>query len=302
MTAGIPGRGRNVITRDRFETRALSVARVVWLALITVVCVVPLLYMVLLSFRPLQAIVSDPLDIIPSTDELTLEPYRQVLRPPGEAGEPGYDMLSLLGNSLFVAIGSVVLTVAFSVLGAYAATRLRFPFKNVINTSFFAVYMFPGIVMAIPLFVLFSRMGMRGQLPPLVIVYLASTVPVAVYMLRNYFRSIPQSLEDAAMVDGCNRMQVVTKVVLPLAVPAIAATSLYVFMIAWNEYLFARLFLLDAPDKRTIALGLAQLDDISISPTVLMAGSVLLTLPVIALFFAAERLLIEGLTAGAEKG
>jgi multiple sugar transport system permease protein len=162
--------------------------------------------------------------------------------------------------------------------------------------------MFPGIVMAIPLFVLFSRLGLRGQLPALVIIYLASTVPVSVYMLRNYFRSIPKGLEDAALVDGCNQMQVVTKIVLPLALPAIAATSLYVFMIAWNEYLYALLFLLERRDNWTVSLALAQLDDISVSATVLMAGSVLLTLPVIGLFFAAERLLVEGLTAGAEKG
>lgn len=288
-----------MMSRDRVETRILGLARVVWLIIVVVGCLVPLLYMFLLSVRPLQGVLADPLDLIPSADELNLEAYRRVVRSPEEGG---YGMLSFFGNSLQVAIGSVVLTVALSVLGAYAATRLRFPFKNVINTSFFAVYMFPGIVMAIPLFVLFSRIGLRGELPALVIIYLASTVPVSVYMLRNYFRSIPQGLEDAALVDGCNRMQVVTKIVLPLALPAIAATSLYVFMIAWNEYLFALLFLLERRDNWTVSLGLAQLDDISVSATVLMAGSVLLTLPVIALFFAAERLLVEGLTAGAEKG
>jgi multiple sugar transport system permease protein len=288
-----------MISRDRVETRILGVARVIWLIIVVLASLVPLLYMVLLSVRPLQGVLADPLDLLPSRDELNLEAYRRVIRSPEEGG---YGMLSFFRNSLIVSIGSAVLTVALSVLGAYAATRLRFPLKNVINTSFFAVYMFPGIVMAIPLFVLFSRLGLRGQLPALIFVYLASTVPVSVYMLRNYFRSIPQGLEDAAMVDGCNGVQVITKIVLPLALPAIAATSLYVFMIAWNEYLFALLFLLEAREKWTVSLGLAQLDDISVSTTVLMAGSVLLTLPVIALFFAAERMMVEGLTAGAEKG
>jgi multiple sugar transport system permease protein len=288
-----------MMSRDRIETRILGVARVVWLLIVVIGCLVPLLYMLLLSVRPLQGVLADPLDFIPSANELNLEAYRQAVRSPEDGG---YGLLSFFANSLQVAIGSVVLTVALSVLGAYAATRLRFPLKNVINTSFFAVYMFPGIVMAIPLFVLFSRLGLRGQLPALVIIYLASTVPVSVYMLRNYFRSIPKGLEDAALVDGCNQMQVVTKIVLPLAMPAIAATSLYVFMIAWNEYLYALLFLLERRDNWTVSLALAQLDDISVSATVLMAGSVLLTLPVIGLFFAAERLLVEGLTAGAEKG
>ncbi len=286
-------------SREVIETRVLSVARVSWILFILAVCVGPLLYMVLLSIRPLQAVLSAPLDLIPSLDELNFEAYRKVVASPEN---DGYGLLSFFGNSLLVAVGTVVLTVALSVLGAYAATRLRFPMKNVINTSFFAVYMFPGIVMAIPLFVLFSRMGLRGELPALVIIYLASTVPVAVYMLRNYFRSIPQGLEDAAMVDGCSRTKVITRIVLPLATPSIVATSLYVFMIAWNEYLFALLFLLESRDNWTVSLGLAQLDDISVPATALMAGSVLLTLPVIVVFFVAERMLIEGLTAGAEKG
>lgn len=286
-------------SREVIETRVLGVARVAWILFILAVCVGPLLYMVLLSIRPLQAVLSAPLDLIPSLDELNFEAYRKVVASPEDGG---YGLLSFFGNSLLVAVGTVVLTVALSVLGAYAATRLRFPMKNVINTSFFAVYMFPGIVMAIPLFVLFSRMGLRGELPALVIIYLASTVPVAVYMLRNYFRSIPQGLEDAAMVDGCSRTKVITRIVLPLATPSIVATSLYVFMIAWNEYLFALLFLLESRDNWTVSLGLAQLDDISVPATALMAGSVLLTLPVIVVFFVAERMLIEGLTAGAEKG
>ncbi|WP_116948051.1 carbohydrate ABC transporter permease [Jiangella endophytica] len=285
-------------SREVVETRVLGVARVLWLTVVLIACVLPLLYMLLLSVRPLQAVLQDPLGV-PSPSELNLEAYRRVVASPEDGG---YGLLSFFGNSLIVAVGSVVLTVVFSVLGAYAATRLRFPGKNVINISFFACYMFPGIVMAIPLFVLFSRLGLRGELPALIIIYLASTVPVSVYMLRNYFRSIPRALEDAAMVDGCNRAQVIVRIVLPLAMPSIAATSLYVFMIAWNEYLFALLFLLESRDNWTVSLGLAQLDDISVSATVLMAGSVLLTLPVIALFFAAERLLVEGLTAGAEKG
>jgi multiple sugar transport system permease protein len=286
-------------SRERLETRVIGVARVAWLAVVVAGATVPLLYMLLLSVRPLQGVISDPLAVLPSREELNLESYRRVIADPDDGG---YGLLSFFRNSLIVAAGAAVLTVTFSVLGAYAAVRLRFPAKNVISTSFFAVYMFPAVVMAIPLFVLFTRLGLRGELPALIVIYLASTVPVSVYMLRNYFRAIPAGLEDAAMVDGCSRAQVITKVVLPLALPAIAATSLYVFMIAWNEYLYALLFLLERRDNWTVSLGLAQLDDISVSATVLMAGSVLLTLPVVALFFAAERLLVEGLTAGAEKG
>ncbi|GHJ18404.1 hypothetical protein TPA0909_00180 [Streptomyces albus] len=153
-----------------------------------------------------------------------------------------------------------------------------------------------------PLFVMFAKLGLQGSLGGLALVYVAQTVPVAVYMLRNYFVTVPATLEEAAALDGCTRLQTVRKVVLPLAVPSLTATGLYVFMIAWNEFLFALLFLAARPERWTVSLGLQQLaGGVEVPKTVLMAGSVVLTVPVVLLFFAAERLLTEGLTAGADK-
>ena len=164
------------------------------------------------------------------------------------------------------------------------------------------VYLFPAIVLAIPLFVVFSRIGLRDSLAGLSIVYLAQTIPVALYMLRTYFETVPREVEEAAMVDGCNRLTVIRRVTLPLSAPAIASVSLYVFMIAWNEFLFAFLFLQADRDQWTLPLGLQQLDTAEVAKTVLMAGSVLISLPIIILFFVAERFLTEGLTAGGVKG
>jgi ABC-type glycerol-3-phosphate transport system permease component len=109
-----------------------------------------------------------------------------------------------------------------------------------VHFLFLAVYLFPSIVLAIPLFVLFTRLGLRGNLVGLVLIYISQTVPVAVYMLRNYFQTVPRSLEEAAAADGCSRLGILWHVTLPLARPAIISTALYVFMIAWNEY-FVRL-------------------------------------------------------------
>jgi multiple sugar transport system permease protein len=110
-------------------------------------------------------------------------------------------------------------------------------------------------------------------------------------------------LEEAAAIDGCTRLGIMRRISLPLAMPAIVANGLFVFMIAWNEFLFALLFLIESRDRWTVSLGLSQLaGSIEVPTTVLMAGSVIITLPIITIFFAAERLLTEGLTAGAEKG
>jgi multiple sugar transport system permease protein len=126
---------------------------------------------------------------------------------------------------------------------------------------------------------------------------------VAIYMLRNYFETVPVSIEEAGLMDGLGRLGVLRRISIRLALPSIMATGLFVFMIAWNEFLFALLFLVDKRDQWTVSLGLSRLSgSIEVPTTVLMAGSVVLTLPIIIVFFATERLLTGGLTAGAEKG
>ena len=150
---------------------------------------------------------------------------------------------------------------------------------------------------------LLRRSGCAARCSALVVVYVAQTVPISIYMLRNYFETVPVSLEEAAAVDGASRWTIMRRISLPLAMPAVVSNALYVFMIAWNEFLFALLFLAENRPRWTVSLGLAQLaGSIEIPTTMLMAGSVLLTLPIVVLFFLAERLLVEGLTSGAEKG
>jgi multiple sugar transport system permease protein len=256
--------------------------------------------MLMLSVRSIQDLLLDPGRLWVNPVDVSLGAYRQVLRSVNEGGQ---GFLSLIRNSLLVALGTVAVTLAASIPGAYAVSRIAFKGRRQISALFLAVYLFPSVVVAVPLFVLFARIGLRGSLVGLALVYVAQTIPVAVYMLRGYFDTIPESLEEAAMLDGCGRLGVIRRISLPLAMPSIMATGLYVCMIAWNEFLFALLFLVQDRDRWTVSLGLAQLSgSIEVPTTVLMAGSVVLTLPIIALFFITERFLVEGLSAGAEKG
>ena len=286
--------------RVAVETRVLGVLRWVVIAVLVGVTLFPFLYMLLLSLRPIEEVLQNPGKLWVSPAEWTISTYREVLTP---AGSGGQGFLRFLGNSAMVSIAATALTLLVSIPGAYAVSRLRFVGRRQVHFLFLAVYLFPAILLAIPLFVQFTRLGLRGSLGGLTIVYIAQTVPVSIYMLRNYLSTIPVSLEEAAAVDGYTRLQTIRKVVLPLAAPAVMANALYVFMIAWNEFLFALLFLVEDRNDWTVSLGLAQLSGgIEVSKTVLMAGSVVLTLPIVVLFFAAERLLTEGLTAGADKG
>lgn len=289
-----------MITRHRVEAVVWGTLRRVVIALAVVVTLVPLLYALFLSIRPLSEVIADPLDVIPLDGGVQLDTYSRVLR---SEDDDGYGLGRFMLNSFLLAGAATVLTVTSSTLGAYAAVRLRFRGREVINAFFFTIYVFPSIVLAVPLFVMFNQLKLGSSLYGLIIVYMAQTLPVCLYMLRNYFHAVPPSVEEAAMIDGCGRLRTIRYVVLPVALPGIAATSLYVFMIAWNEYLFALLFLVQDRERWTVSLGLDQLTEGGAVPiTILMAGAVSLTLPVVVLFFVAERLLVSGLTAGAEKG
>ena len=253
-----------------------------------------------MSFRPLDAVLQDPGALLPQPGEIDFGTYKEVLTSTENGGQ---GFMTFIRNSSIVAVSTVVLTLLVSIPGAYAVSRLDFFGRRQISAVFLGVYFFPAILLAIPLFVFFTRIGQRGTLSGLVVVYVAQVAAVSIYMLRNYFDTIPASLEEAAAIDGCTRLQAMRHISLPLALPAIASNALFVFMIAWNEFLFALLFLVENRSKWTVSLGLSQLSgSIEVPTTVLMAGSVILTVPIIVLFFFSERWLAGGLTAGAEKG
>ncbi len=161
--------------------------------------------------------------------------------------------------------------------------------------------MFPAIVLVIPLYSVFTQAGLRDTRLGLLIIYAAMTIPVALYMLRSYFLTLPADLEEAGLIDGLSRLGVIIRITIPLAMPAIAAIGLYVFMIAWNEFLFAYMFL-DTPEIFTLARGMVMLDDQEVPRQLLMAGAVIITVPIMVLFIRFQKHLVGGLTAGGVKG
>jgi multiple sugar transport system permease protein len=174
--------------------------------------------------------------------------------------------------------------------------------------SILMIYLFPGILLIIPLFAMLSQISLwigievQDNLAVLVLTYLAQTLPVALYMLANYFRTIPDEIEQAALIDGCTRLGVIWRVTMPLAVPALVSVGIYTFMIAWNEFLYALVFLNDhAMFTMPIKIN-AIFNDPSPRMEVVMAASTVMSLPVMVLFLALERYLAEGLSAGGVKG
>jgi multiple sugar transport system permease protein len=211
-------------------------------------------------------------------------------------------------NSIKIAVPTSIIAVILSTLGAYAVARLRFRGKDLLLNSILLIYLFPGILLIIPLFAMVSQIGARigfdvqDNLLVLILTYLAQTLPVALYMLANYFRTIPSEIEQAGLIDGCSRLGVIWRITLPLAIPALVSVAIYTFMIAWNEFLYALVFL-NSRDLFTMPIKINTIfNDPQPRPNVVMAASTVMTVPVVVLFLALERFLEEGLTAGGVKG
>lgn len=211
-------------------------------------------------------------------------------------------------NSIKVSIPTALITVLFSTLGAYAITRLHFKGKNLFLNGILLIYLFPGVLLIMPLFAMLSQIGgvmgfeVQDNLGVLTITYLAQTLPVALYMLTNYFKTIPNEIEQAGLIDGCSHSQVLTKITLPLSLPAIVSVFIYSFMIAWNEFLYAFIFLNDRA-QFTIPIAINTIfNDPSPRPNVVMAASTIMTIPIMILYLALQKYLEKGLVAGGVKG
>jgi len=282
------------MSREKLETILIRVLRIGGIAFFVVMAAFPFYWMVVSSFKPLQSLLINPADLGLDLSSLDFHAYSEVLLDHG--------FLRYIFNSAYVSLLTVVLSVGLATLGAYAVTRLRFRGRSLMSLSILVIYMFPAIVLVIPLYVVFSRMGLRDSTHVLIVVYLAQTLPVALYMLRSYFQNLPPEIEHAGLIDGCTRIGVIWRIVIPLSAPALASVALYTFMIAWNEFLFAFMFL-DTPEHFTLSRGIVQLaGSVHLSKQLVMAASVMVTVPILILFLLFERHLVKGLTAGAMKG
>ena len=261
----------------------------------TMIVLIPFYVMVMTSLKTQQELLLNPLDfsIDLSKGLMLFRSYSELFQDFGFA--------RYLWTSFYVSIVTVLVTLAFSIPGAYAVARLRFRGSSAFSRSILLIYMVPMIVLALPIYILFSLTGLRNTILGLVLIYPVTTIPVALYMLQGYFRGLPYEIEEAGLMDGLSRLAVIWKITLPLALPALASVSLYVFMIAWNEFLLA-FMLLDDPLTFTLTRGVASLNSSEVPRQHLMAGAVISTVPILLIFLFLERFMTKGLTAGSVKG
>jgi len=217
-----------------------------------------------------------------------------------------FPFIRFFKNSLFLAGISAFISLIIAIFGAYSFSRLEYKGRGMIQRSVLVVYLFGGTILAVPLYQIFVKLGLFGSgarsYIALVIIYVVQTLPVSLYMLGNYFRTIPYSIEEAAIIDGCSRLQTIFKVVVPLSLPAIITVYIYAFMIGWNEFLFASIFVRPYPEYYTLPIGLNELFNSAHAIWgKMMAASVVTALPVVIMFTMMEKYLTGGLTVGGVK-
>lgn len=265
--------------------------RVLALALLATYCLAPFLWQVVTSLKPAAELVSLP-PLLPSRP--SAEHYVAIF-----AGHP---LARIVANSAIVAACTTALALALGALAAYALSMLRVRGRAAVLGVVLAISMFPPIATVSPLFLLLSALGLRDTLAALVLTYCTFSLPLAVWLLASFFDALPRELYVAARVDGCSALGALWRVVLPLAAPGMLAAALLVFIFAWNEFLFALAFTATEA-SRTLPVGIALFPGLHEVPYgEIAAASVVATLPVVALAFAFQRRIVEGLTAGAVKG
>lgn len=258
-----------------------------------IVVMIPILYAVSVSFNAQNSLLSSDFSLIPK--ELTLKNYIAVF-----TEEP---VLLWLANSLFMAVTVVFISLAVAVPAAYVFSRRRFPGRMPILNLLLLLYSFPSVLSMFALYKLLRTLGLMNTKVGLIIVYVGTMAVFALWNLKGYFDTIPVEIEEAAAMDGANSFQLVTRIVLPLAKPSIIVTAVMVLIFVWNEYIFSITFL-TGEQNFTLAAGLYSLQatEMSGSWPIFAAASLVVSLPILIIFFLVQRNMSAGLTAGGVKG
>jgi multiple sugar transport system permease protein len=251
----------------------------------------PYLWMALTSIKKEATLFAPERQLLPAA--ATLENYVRLFAKT--------TFLENLGHSLVVALGTMLVGLSVSITAAYAFSRFRFPGRRILMLQFLLINMFPIVLLIIPLFIIMRNLGLLDTYLGLVLAHSTFSIPFATWMMISYFDAIPRTLDEAAMVDGCGPVGAMLRVVLPLTLPGIIATGIYIFITSWNEYLYASV--LAGQKVRTLTVAIQTLvGEYEIAWGLLTAGGVVGALPVTVLFMLIQRRLVAGMTQGAVKG
>lgn len=261
---------------------------------------IPVTWLIISSISTRSELLSTPIHWIPQHP--TLQNYINILSPAQGTSEVAKTFRITLWNSLLVASSVTVIALTFGSLASYALIRLRFPFRQSMLIGILGTRMIPEISLVIPLYLFATRFGLFNSPAILVITYLSFALPFAIWLMAAFFESIPVELEDAARIDGCNRLQTLWRIILPISAPGLVSTGLFVFLTAWDEFFFA-LILTSTVSAKTVPVAIAEFTGrYVVDVGGMMTGGVLAAIPPVLLSLIFQRYIVSGLTAGAVKG
>jgi ABC-type glycerol-3-phosphate transport system permease component len=259
--------------------------------LVAVVILLPFFWMVSVSLKPPTEAFAIPARLWP--EDPTIDNYVTAFRP---------EFRTYFFNSVVVSLATVVITVTLALFAAYAFTRAQFRALSVIMTLVIVTQMFPASAIIIPIYKMMKAANLLNTYASLIVAYVTVTLPVAIWMLRGFMANLPVTLEEAAAIDGAGPLRTFFEIIVPLCRPGIMATTVFVLIVTWQEFLFALSFT-STKEMRTLPVGVNDfIGQYGIRYGELMASSVLISLPVIIIFFVLQRQFVAGLTAGAVKG
>ncbi|MCI0157071.1 carbohydrate ABC transporter permease [Leifsonia shinshuensis] len=265
---------------------------------VSLVILLPFGWMVLASVTPQRVLISTPLQWIPDT--LDWSRYELIFR--GGADSVGATFRAALANTTIVAVGTVGISMIVGILGAYAFARLRFRFRQAVLILFLATYMLPQIALLIPLYLILNSLGLLDTVTGLIIVDCSLVVPFVLWILSNYFLTIPEELEEAARIDGTSRLGALFRVILPAARPGIFAALMFAFLLAWDEFMYALIFT-SSNAAKTLPVAISEFAGRYTTDFGLVAaGGILAALPPIIVAMVFQRYVVSGMAAGAVKG
>lgn len=263
----------------------------IYLTVLSLTAIFPLIWILLCSVKGRGEILGNPTALLPAT--FTLENYKNVLVNLG--------FMNNIGNSVLIAVSSTVISLVISALGAYGIVRFFPRFGKAMTRVLITTYMFPPILLAVPYSIIMGKAGLINTRFGLVIVYLSFSVPYAIWLLVGFFQTVPLEIEEAARVDGANKIQVFGKVVLPIVVPGLVAVAIYTFINAWNELLYA-LIMTNSTSKMTVSIALKSLEGQEILDWgTMMAASALVVIPSVIFFMIIQKKIAGGLAQGSIK-
>ncbi len=267
-----------------------SIAYVI-LTLVSLTVVIPVLWMLSTSVKSDQEIFTIPPRWIP--EDITFESFVRIWT--------DYPFLNYFANSFVVVLAATFISLFFSCLAGYGASRFQFKGKGAFLTFLLVTQMFPSIMLLIPFYKIIQTLGLVNTYVGLIFTYISFTIPFCSWMMMGYFQSIPKELDEAAAIDGCGKFRIFWQIIFPLSLPGVAATAIYSFIVGWNEYMFA-LVLMQSEEMKTVPVGIGQLiGQYKIMWNDMMASSLVASIPVLIFFLFFQKYLISSLTAGAVK-